>query len=231
MRQLVCSLSTNLSAILAARGNYRVDNLANFFRQARDLTLAWSGVFLVLLGAAALLKVAEEFSRGATLTFFALGLLGMIAWRGLLARFLVHALSEGAFASRKVIVIGERSHFAVSRTISEIQRFGYTPVQTFEIGEEDFARGVISARLRETIDEAIEVARSNSVAEVLLLIGWDRSSVIESVAADAERTPDPCLSAAGRECFPLSRSSRGKSGYTAGCRDTSRPINIWRAAH
>ena len=148
---------TNLSAILAARGDYRVDNLANFSRQARDLTLAWSGVFLVLLGAAALLKVAEEFSRGATLTFFALGLLGMIVWRGLLTRFLVHALSEGGFASRKVIVIGERSHFAVSRTISEIQQFGYMPVQTFQIGEEDFAGGVISARLRATIDEAIEV--------------------------------------------------------------------------
>ena len=107
---------TNLSAILAARGDYRVDNLANFSRQARDLTLAWSGIFLVLLGAAAMLKVAEEFSRGATLTFFALGLLGMIVWRGLLAQFLVYALSEGAFASRRVIVIGERSRFAASRS-------------------------------------------------------------------------------------------------------------------
>ena len=182
---------TNLSAILAALGNYRVDNLANFFRQARDLTLAWTGVFLVLLGAAALLKVAEEFSRGATLTFFALALLGMILWRGLLSRFLAFALSEGAFASRKVIVIGERSHFAVSRTISEIQQFGYTPIQTFEIGEEDFARGVISPKLRDTIDEAIEVARNNSVAEVLLLIGWDRSSVIESVAGMLSVLPIP----------------------------------------
>ena len=54
---------TNLSAILAAaRGDYRVNNLANFFRQARDLSLSWTGIFLVLLGAAALLKVAEEFS-------------------------------------------------------------------------------------------------------------------------------------------------------------------------
>ena len=101
------------------------------------------------------------------MTFFALALLGMILWRGLLSRFLAFALSEGAFASRKVIVIGERSHFAVSRTISEIQQFGYTPIQTFEIGEEDFARGVISPKLRDTIDEAIEVARNNSVAEVL----------------------------------------------------------------
>ena len=184
-------VSTNLSAILAARGNYRVDNLANFSRQARDLTLAWSGVFLVLLGAAALLKVAEEFSRGATLTFFALGLLGMIAWRGLLTRFLVHALSEGGFASRKVIVIGERSHFAGSRAISEIQRFGYLPVQTFQIGEEDFAGGVVTARLRATIDEAIAAARSNSVAEVLLSIRWDYSPVIESVVAMLSVLPIP----------------------------------------
>ena len=184
-------VSTNLSAILAARGNYRVDNLANFSRQARDLTLAWSGVFLVLLGAAALLKVAEEFSRGAMLTFFALGLLGMIAWRGLLTRFLVHALSEGGFASRKVIVIGERSHFAGSRAISEIQRFGYLPVQTFQIGEEDFAGGVVTARLRATIDEAIAAARSNSVAEVLLSIRWDYSPVIESVVAMLSVLPIP----------------------------------------
>ena len=182
---------TNLSAILAARGDYRVDNLANFFRQARDLTLAWSGVFLVLLGTAALLKVAEEFSRGAILSFFVLGLLGMLVWRGFLAQFLVHALSEGAFASRKVIVIGERSRFAVSRTISEIQQFGYTPVQTFEIDEEDFSRDVISVRLRETIDEAIEVARSNSVAEVVLLIGWGRSWAIESIAEMLSVLPIP----------------------------------------
>ncbi len=182
---------TNLSAILSARGDYRVDNLANFFRQTRDLTLAWTGIFLVLLGAAALLKVADEFSRGATLTFFALGLLGMIVWRGLLARLLVRALSEGAFASRKVIVIGERSRFAVSRSISEIQRFGYMPVQTFEIGKEDFARGVLSVRLQKIIEEAIESARSNSVAEILLLMGWDHSWAIDSITGMLSVLPVP----------------------------------------
>ena len=182
---------TNLSAILAGRGNYRVGNLANFSRQARDLTLAWSGVFLVLIGAAALLKVAEEFSRGSTLTFFALGLLGLIVWRGLLAQILVYALSEGAFATRKVIVIGERSRLSGSATISEIQRFGYTPIQMFEIGEEDVARGKISLKLRETINEAIDAARSNSVAEIFLLIGWDYSSLIESIAALLIALPMP----------------------------------------
>ena len=67
---------TNVSAILAARGDYRVDNLANFLRQARDLMLAWSGIFLVLLGAAAMLKVADEFSRGADVDVFCAGPIG-----------------------------------------------------------------------------------------------------------------------------------------------------------
>ena len=37
---------TNVCAILAARGDYRVSNLVNFYRQARDLTIIWAGVLL-----------------------------------------------------------------------------------------------------------------------------------------------------------------------------------------
>ena len=71
---------TNVSAILAARGDYRVSNLVSFYRQARDLTIIWTGVFLILVGVAFSLKLSASFSRGATLTFFALGLAGMIVW-------------------------------------------------------------------------------------------------------------------------------------------------------
>ena len=67
---------TNVSAILAARGDYRVDNLANFSRQARDLTLAWSGIFLVLLGAAAMLKVAERVFTRSDVDVFCAGPIG-----------------------------------------------------------------------------------------------------------------------------------------------------------
>jgi hypothetical protein len=39
----------------------------------------WTAVFLVLVGVAFSLKVAENLSRGSALAFFALGLGGMIA--------------------------------------------------------------------------------------------------------------------------------------------------------
>jgi hypothetical protein len=74
---------TNVSAVLAARGDYRVNDLVRFYQEVRHLTILWTG---------------------------ALGLGGMIARRGVVAQFLGQALSAGAFAPRKVILIGEQSH-------------------------------------------------------------------------------------------------------------------------
>jgi undecaprenyl-phosphate galactose phosphotransferase/putative colanic acid biosynthesis UDP-glucose lipid carrier transferase len=180
---------TNVSAILAARGDYRVSNLVSFYRQARDLTIIWTGVFLILVGVAFSLKVSANFSRGATLTFFALGLAGMIAWRRFLAQVLGYALSAGAFAPSNVILIGERSRLAASPVISELRRCGYTPIHTFEIEQEE--RVKTSLRLRATIDKAIEAARAESVAEVLLLIGWEQSWTIERITKMLSVLPLP----------------------------------------
>jgi Undecaprenyl-phosphate glucose phosphotransferase len=172
----------NVSAILTARGDYQVSNLVNFYRQVRDLAIIWTGVFLILVGVAFSLKISANFSRGAALTFFALGLGALIGWRRFLAQFLGYALSAGAFAPRNVILIGERSRLALSLAISEMRRCGYTPIHTFEIEQEECVKSnKTSLRLRTTINRAIEAARAESVAEVLLLIGWEQSGTIERI--------------------------------------------------
>ena len=104
-----------------------------------------------------------------------------MSWRGLLAQFLGQALTAGAFAPRNVILIGEQSRLPTSHTILEMRRCGYTPIQTFEIGQEEFVTTDISPRLRATVDRAIETARTGSVAEILLLIGWEHRRIIESM--------------------------------------------------
>ena len=182
---------TNVCAILAARENYRVVNLLNFPRQARDLAFIWTFVLFVLIAVIFALKVADAFSRGATFTFFVLGLGGMIAWRAVVAQFLKHALSAGGFASRSVILIGERNRLADSRQMLELQRCGYKPIQTFEIGEEDIATTKMSRSLRAKINSAIEVAQAKSVAEIFLLIGWEHRVAIESVSNMLRLVPIP----------------------------------------
>jgi hypothetical protein len=155
--------SINVSAVLTARGDYRVVNLLNFYRQVREVIIMWSGVLLVLIVVAFALKIGDEFSRGATFTFAVIGLAGLLAWRRFLAQFRARALSTAAFASRNVILIGEQSRVSGSRTIFEMRRCGYIPVRTFEIGQDEFTAGRISRRLRELIESAIEAARSESV--------------------------------------------------------------------
>ena len=183
--------STNFCAVLAARSAYRVINLVNFYRQAREVTFFWSGVFLVLISVVFLLKVAEDFSRGSTVTFFVVGFGSLIAWRRFIARLLEHALREGTFAPRKVVVIGERDRLVTSRAILEMRQCGYTPVRTFEIAQEELGTSTISRRLRATVDGAIEVARGEAITEILLLIGWEHSWMIESIAKILNVLPIP----------------------------------------
>jgi Undecaprenyl-phosphate glucose phosphotransferase len=171
----------NFSAISAARENYRTKNLVNFRRQAREVSVIWTGVFLVLLGIAFSLKVTQGFSRGATLTFFAVGLSGIIAWRGLFARLLADALAAGAFAERRIILIGERGALALSRNLFELRRCGYKPVNTFEIKQSEIAAGSMPKTLRETLDAVIEAARGESVETIFLVISWKHGRCIESI--------------------------------------------------
>jgi undecaprenyl-phosphate galactose phosphotransferase/putative colanic acid biosynthesis UDP-glucose lipid carrier transferase len=80
-------------------------------------------------------------------------------------------------------LIGERSRLAASPAILEMRRCGYSPIHTFEIEQE--------LRLRATIDRAIEAARAEAVAEILLLIGWEQSGTIERITKMLSVLPLP----------------------------------------
>jgi undecaprenyl-phosphate galactose phosphotransferase/putative colanic acid biosynthesis UDP-glucose lipid carrier transferase len=181
----------NFAAILLARGDYRVRNLVNFRRQTRDIVMVWSGVFLVLLGVAFSLKIAETFSRGATISFFIFGLAAVVAWRGVLARYLARALAGGAFAERKIVLLGEKTRLVSSSVLFELQRCGYKPVSTFEIGERDIEASGLSPRLRDTLDAVIGATRREPVEDIFLLIGWERARRIDEILTVLRVLPVP----------------------------------------
>ena len=64
-------------------------------------------------------------------------------------------------------------------------------VRTFEIAQDELASGRISRKLQEIIDGAIEAARAEPVAEVLLLIGWEHKWTIESISKLLSVLPIP----------------------------------------
>jgi Undecaprenyl-phosphate glucose phosphotransferase len=171
----------NFSAILAARGAYRPQNLAIFPKQARETVAVWLFVFLLLSLVAFSLKVSDEYSRGATIAFFTLGLSAITIWRFFIARFISRALAEGTFAQQKFILIAEEGQLAGSHTVNELKRCGYMPIRTFEYAPSAGSSFGGSSRLFALIEEIIKVSRQEMIESVFLLVSWDDRSSVEQL--------------------------------------------------
>ena len=178
---------SNFAAILAVRGAYRFRNLANFKVQALDVTFIWTGVFLFLLGIAFSLRIEQALSRGATFGFFALGLSSLLIWRGILAEWLSKALQHGAFAERKVLVIGEPHRVLSSPALPELLRYGYRPVKIIEMQGSKCTSDAITEKL----EEAIKLAREEAVQDIFLIIPWEYTTCIDGILDGLSVLPVP----------------------------------------
>jgi Undecaprenyl-phosphate glucose phosphotransferase len=174
-------VAANFTAIMAARGNYRLKNLTLIGRQSRDTIVIWLGVSATLTVLAFTLKISSEFSRGAAMLFFVGGLLILLSWRYLVASQISLALANGSFARKKVIVIAERDLNASSRSLTELRRYGYHAVKTCEITHEEIAAIGISGSLRTKLADVIRAARSERIEDIYLLIGWHHRRVIDGI--------------------------------------------------
>jgi Undecaprenyl-phosphate glucose phosphotransferase len=179
------------SCFLAARGGYRVKTLVHVRRQLREITFAWLSVFFVLMSVAFTLKIAETFSRGSTLTFFASGWIGLLLWRGFIASYLIDALAHGGFAERKVVVIGEPVQLSSSAVLRDLRHCGYRPVSTFMIAEQDIVSTAMAPSLRDRLNSVIETARHEAIDDIFLLISWNRTRCIENILSFLSVLPTP----------------------------------------
>jgi len=175
---LTCTI---FCAIMAARGAYQPKNLVNFPQQASLTIITWIFVFFLLSAAAFSFKITEIFSRGAILTFFAVGCVALSMWRLVLARGIVHALAEGRFAEQRVLLLAEKRQLTALNVIDELKRCGYLPVRTFEFLRDSVSSKSGSPQLLESIDDIIAVTRQEQIECVFLLISWDDRNAIQQL--------------------------------------------------
>jgi Undecaprenyl-phosphate glucose phosphotransferase len=174
-------VAANFTAIMAARRNYRLKNLTLLGRQTRDTIITWCGVSGTLTVVAFTLKISNEFSRGAALLFFAGGLLILLSWRYLVATQISLALANGSFARKKIIVIAERDLDASSRPFTELRRYGYHPIKTCEITQDEITAPGINGSLRAKLAEVILAARQERIEDIYLLVGWHHRRAIDGI--------------------------------------------------
>jgi Undecaprenyl-phosphate glucose phosphotransferase len=175
--------AVNFSAILAARGAYQPENLANYWKQLRETTNIWLFAFFLLSMVAFSLKVSETYSRGATLTFFAVGWLAIAGWRWAVSAFIAQSIADGGFAEQKTIVLAEKGQLDGSNIADELKRYGYRPVRTFEcaLSEPSLTDG--SSEFFDQVKEIIEISRSQKIECVFLLVRWDNRQAVEGMMA------------------------------------------------
>jgi Undecaprenyl-phosphate glucose phosphotransferase len=174
-------VAANFTVIMAARRNYRIKNLSAFTRQARDATVVWWGACGMLAVVGFTMKISSDFSRGSSILFFFGGLATFLMWRLLVANFISQSLANGSFATKKVVVIAEKDLIVSSRSLIELRRYGYHSVKTCEVSKEEIARIGVAASLRTKLADVIEVARSERIEDIYLLIGWHHHRIIDSI--------------------------------------------------
>ena len=174
-------IAFNFAALMAARRNYSLRNLVAAVRQVRDATLFWCGVFALMAIAGFVMKISDEFSRGSTILFFLTGLAALIWWHLLAARLITRALAKGAFATKNVIVIAQHDQSMSSRSLYELQRYGYRPVVTCDVTRKELMAPGIPGSLLAKLAEVIEIARREHIEDVYLSVSWQHHRAIDGI--------------------------------------------------
>lgn len=181
----------NFSALTTARQNYRPTNLINVGRQIRFATLNWLFIFAVLTVLAFTLKISANFSRGAALTYFALGWAGLAVFRIFVGRNLKRAIAVGAFAEQTVALITERGHQISSRALEDLTHCGYKPIKTFELSLSELEPSGSAKSWNEEMRQVVTTCQNEAVDYIFLLMSWHNPRAIDNILRMLRVLPIP----------------------------------------
>jgi Undecaprenyl-phosphate glucose phosphotransferase len=174
-------IAANFAAVMTARRNYHLKRLILFSLQARETVLVWSGTFCLMAIAAFAMKVSSDFSRGAIILFFLSGLSALLVWRRTVAALVSKSLADGSFAQKKIIVIAEQGQTTSSHSLKELRRYGFDAVKTCELSKDEVAAPGIAVSLRSKLAEIIQIARSNNIEDIYILVRWSHHRIIDGI--------------------------------------------------
>jgi Undecaprenyl-phosphate glucose phosphotransferase len=160
------------TALLKGRGLYKPTMLLAWTSQVRAVTLTWIGVFMFLASCVFALKIGSMFSRGAIISFGAIGLSGLIAHRTLWRAALENGLANGKCSGRTIVLISENPPTSVLH--QQLLRHGFRIKRHFVLDADsshpshwdDIVSQAISYTRRSNVDEVFIAAELQSWAKI-----------------------------------------------------------------
>jgi Undecaprenyl-phosphate glucose phosphotransferase len=166
---------------------YKPTKLISFKSQLRSIVLLWLGVILFCAGVVFALKIGKEFSRGATLSFAASGIIALGALRIFWRLSIERGLARSKFAGRSAVLIADPVSFAGSEIQYLLRQHGYNLERQFVLpldpgdsqGYEVLVRQVTS------------YVRGSHIEEIIVGADADRWMGLETLFSDLRRLPLP----------------------------------------
>jgi len=150
----------------------------------------WTVTFLIVIAFAFLLKVSADYSRGAILLFYALGLPLLLLWQASWKRLIREGYIKGALAAHRVLLLGTADKIEEFERKHRPSEFGLIISEAIawhrQALEDNTAGRVL---LREGVRRAIARVRESGVDEVVVLLPWSNTGAINVCADMLMTTP------------------------------------------
>lgn len=170
------------------RGLYDPLTLLQPLRQFSNALALWVAVaaFLTLIGFA--LKAGHMVSRGATISFVLLGftLIASLrfSWHNLMRR----ALDRGAFASKRIAIVGDEEMLDRAKLAQTLQPFGLSIAIRFRFPSDTAGERV---DLQAAIAEIVAGLRGAEIDEIIVALGRGRFDIAEQLICGLRILPLP----------------------------------------
>ncbi len=163
------------------RDEYRAQDFLDGRRSPDRVFVIWNYAFLCLAMIGFLTKTTDFFSRGWLLLFYVAGLGSLLAAEALIRAALRHAIRNGLFASRRVMLVGATdevgkmsAELAGATSGARVVATAALPIGITWTSDQSIS----SAVLDEALAAAVAEARSKKVHDIIILTDWSRSDLI-----------------------------------------------------
>ena len=175
--------------ILVGQTTDRYDpaELLDFKSQIRRITFDWLGVFIFLTAIAFTIKVGEDFSRGAVLSFVVSGVAALIIERIMWRIVLANGLAIRKFSSRKVALIADQGSAIDSGILEALTRHGMQPTYQFLLPANQNG----TAEWEKVIAQAISALRGSDIEEIVVSVNLDHWSNLDRLFFRLRMLPLP----------------------------------------
>jgi Undecaprenyl-phosphate glucose phosphotransferase len=173
------------------REEYAIHSYLEGHRDFGRTFIVWNAAILILAVVGFLTKSTDDYSRATLVLFYIVGLAALTGLSVLTRQVLVSLIASGRIACRRIMLVGPedevrrvQAEFAGNPGGIRVAAAQVLPALTASEDADSHADN-----LKRALADAVEKARNLAVDDVVLLVEWSRSELINEIIAAFTVTP------------------------------------------